>query len=79
MLNEDKVVKLPKSPIYKKIYAVLLNLYKKNPANEDPTTLTKAVEMGRPLTEKLKRYITYLKVDPKKAPVISARYELIKR
>ena len=79
MLNEDKVVKLPKSPIYKKIYAVLLNLYRKNPANEDPTTLTKAVEMGSPLIEKLKRYITYLKVDPITAPVISARYELIKR
>ena len=64
--------------MYKKIYAVLLNLYKKNPANEEPITLTKAVEMGRPLTEKLKSVNAYLRVDPITAPMTSARYELIK-
>ncbi len=53
ILNDDKVVKLPNNPIYKKIYAVLLNLYKKNPAKEDPITLTKAVEIGKPFIEKL--------------------------
>tara|TARA_B100001057_G_scaffold420594_1_gene441034 strand:+ start:65 stop:241 length:177 start_codon:yes stop_codon:yes gene_type:complete len=58
---------------------VLLNLYKKKPANEEPITLTKAVEMGSPLTEKLKIVNTYLRVDPITAPVMSARYELIKR
>jgi hypothetical protein len=58
---------------------VLLNLYKKKPANEEPITFTKAVEMGKPLTEKLKSVNAYLKVDPSTAPVISARYELIKR
>tara|TARA_B100001093_G_scaffold124593_1_gene117221 strand:+ start:363 stop:683 length:321 start_codon:yes stop_codon:yes gene_type:complete len=79
ILNEDKVVKLPKRPIYKKIYTLLLNLYKKNPAKEEPIILTKAVEMGKPFTEKLKRVNTYLKVDPITAPIISARYELIKR
>jgi hypothetical protein len=78
MLNEDRVVKLPNRPIYKKIYAVLLNLYKKNPANEEPITLTNAVEMGRPLTVKLKSINIYLNVDPAIAPIISARYELIK-
>ena len=64
--------------MYKKIYTVLLNLYKKNPANEEPITLTKAVEMGRPITEKLKSVNAYLRVDPITAPMISARYELIK-
>tara|TARA_B100001093_G_scaffold240828_1_gene230585 strand:+ start:327 stop:518 length:192 start_codon:yes stop_codon:yes gene_type:complete len=56
----------------------LLNLYKKNPANEEPITLTNAVEMGIPLTEKFNSVNTYLKVDPITAPMISARYELIK-
>ena len=35
--------------------------------------------MGSPLTEKLKIVNTYLRVDPITAPVMSARYELIKR
>ena len=58
---------------------MLLNLYKKNPANEEPITLTKAVEIGSPLTEKLKSVKAYLKLDPNNAPMISARYELIRR
>ena len=58
---------------------MLLNLYKKNPANEEPITLTKAVEMGRPLIEKLKSVNVYLMLDPITAPIISAKYELIKR
>ena len=52
---------------------MLLNLYKKNPANEEPITLTKAVEIGKPLTEKLKIVNTYLSDDPIIAPVISAK------
>ena len=52
---------------------MLLNLYKKNPANEEPIILTKAVETGRPLKEKLKRVNTYLKEDPINAPKMSAR------
>ena len=79
MLNEDSVVKLPNKPIYKKIQAVLLNLYKKKPANEEPIMLTKAVEMGRPLNEKLKSVNVYLRDEPIIAPKMSAKYELIIR
>ena len=52
---------------------MLLNLYKKNPANEEPITLTKAVEIGRPLKEKLKSVNIYLKDEPIIAPKMSAK------
>ena len=73
ILNEDRVVKLPNKPMYKKIYAVLLNLYKKNPANEEPIILTKAVEIGRPLNEKLNSVNIYLNDEPIIAPKMSAK------
>ena len=41
--------------------------------------LTKAVEMGKPLNEKLKSVKVYLKDEPMIAPKMSARYELIIR
>ena len=52
---------------------MLLNLYKKNPANEEPIILTKAVEIGRPLYEKLKNVNIYLKDEPIIAPKMSAK------
>ena len=73
ILNEDRVVKLPNKPIYKNIYAVLLNLYKKKPAKDEPNILTKAVEMGKPLIEKLKSVNRYLKDEPIIAPKMSAK------
>ena len=73
ILNDDKVVKLPNRPMYKNIYAVLLNLYKKNPAKEEPITLTKAVVSGSPLIVKFKIVNTYLIDEPSTAPIISAR------
>ena len=52
---------------------MLLNLYKKNPANEEPIILTKAVEIGRPLIEKLKSVNMYLKDEPTIAPKVRAK------
>ena len=52
---------------------MLLNLYKKKPAKEEPIILTKAVEMGIPLIEKLKSVNIYLKDEPIIAPKISAK------
>ena len=77
MLKDDKVVKLPNKPIYKKIYIELLNLYKKKPAKEEPIILTKAVEIGSPTKEKLKSVNKYLKLEPITAPITSAMYEFI--
>jgi hypothetical protein len=54
-------------------------LYKKKPAKEEPIILTKAVEMGIPLNEKLKSVNMYLKDEPIIAPKVSAKYELIIR
>jgi hypothetical protein len=54
-------------------------LYKKKPAKEEPIILTKAVEMGIPLNEKLKSVNMYLKDEPIVAPKMSAKYELIIR
>tara|TARA_A100001011_G_C13832132_1_gene643379 strand:+ start:395 stop:547 length:153 start_codon:yes stop_codon:yes gene_type:complete len=50
-----------------------LNLYKKKPAKEEPIILTKAVEIGRPLNEKLKSVNKYLKDEPIVAPKMSAK------
>ena len=54
-------------------------MYKKKPAKEDPMILTKAVEIGIPLNEKLKSVNMYLKDEPIVAPKMSAKYELIIR
>ncbi len=55
ILKEDRVVKLPKKPIYAKIYNAPLNLFKKYPAIADPIILTNIVAAGRPKILKFKR------------------------
>ena len=58
---------------------MLLNLYKKNPAKEEPIILTRAVEIGRPPIEILEIVNIYLKDDPITAPIMSDKYELINK
>ena len=51
---------------------MLLNLYKNNPAKEEPRILTNIVEMGNPYIDILEIVIKYLKLDPVVAPTIRA-------
>ena len=78
ILNDDRVVKLPKRPIYKKIYIEPLNLFKKNPAKAEPLIFTKIVVIGSPAIEMLSIDKKYLREEPTTAPNISAKYAFIK-
>ena len=72
------MVKLPKRPIYKKIYTEPLNLFKNNPAKAEPIIFTKIVVIGSPAMEILSIDKKYLKEEPTTAPNKSAKYEFIK-
>ena len=78
MLNDDRVVKLPKRPIYKKIYTEPLNLFKNNPAKAEPLIFTKIVVIGSPVIEILSIDKKYLREEPTTAPDISAKYAFMK-
>ena len=78
ILNDDRVVKLPKRPIYKKIYIEPLNLFKNNPAKAEPIIFTKIVVIGSPTMEILSIDIKYLSEEPTIAPNTSAKYAFIK-
>ena len=79
ILNDDRVVKLPKRPIYKKIYIEPLNLFKNNPAKAEPLIFTKIVVIGSPAMEILSTDKKYLREEPTTAPNISAKYPFIKK
>ena len=72
ILKEDKVVKLPKKPMYKNMYIAPSNLFRKKPAIADPIIFTKTVSKESPIRLKFKRVKKYLKLDPRIAPITSA-------
>jgi len=71
-LNEDKVVKLPNNPIYKKIYILPWNLFRNSPAKKEPKIFTIMVLMDNPNNDKFNSPIKYLREDPAIAPIRSA-------